>query len=347
MLITTREGHPRPATLLFYFMPLIPESTYRPPCLLSNGHLQTLYPPLFRRLDSSFYRRERIGTPDDDFLDLDWARRGSGRIAILSHGLEGDSRRSYMVGMARMLNRRGWDALAWNYRSCSGEINRRLRMYHNGSIDDLDTVVRHVLGTGRYERAALIGFSLGGNLTLVYLGSMGRSPDRRITNAVTFSVPCDLHAGARELARFRNRVYMNQFLRSLREKIRQKAAAMPGLISDAGFDRIRNFKDFDDRYTAPLHGFANAEDYWTRCSSAAFIPVISVPTLIVNARNDPFLSDGCYPVDAAAGSDFVFLEMPRSGGHVGFVQFDRNGHYWSERRAMEFLEADAAKGLRA
>ena len=318
-------------------MPVINNSTYQPPFLFNNGHLQTIYPSLARRLSPELYRRERVSTPDEDFLDLDWARVGSDRLAILSHGLEGSSHRPYMVGMARVLNFHGWDALAWNYRSCSGEINRKLRMYHNGSIDDLDVVVRHALATGRYRKVALIGFSLGGNLTLIYLGTFGTAVDHRISKAVVFSVPCDLAAGARELAKRRNCIYMKQFLVSLHGKIRKKMELLPGEINDRDFGRIRNFKDFDDRYTAPIHGFRNAEDYWEKCSSRQFIPSITVPTLIVNSVDDPLLVDGCYPVLEAERNRHVHLEMPRSGGHVGFVQFNHKGAYWSEQRAMEFL----------
>lgn len=322
-------------------MPIINDSSYRPPALLRNGHLQTIYPSLARNLTPDLYLRERIATPDNDFLDLDWAKVGGRKLAVLSHGLEGSSHRHYMIGMARALNRRGWDALAWNYRGCSGEMNRQLRMYHNGAIDDLDVVVRHALKYDRYDTVALIGFSLGGNLTLVYLGRLAASLDLRIQKAVVFSVPCDLAASSRELAKRRNWLYMDQFLRSLHEKIKLKMAIMPGALNDEGYERLRNFKDFDDRYTAPIHGFKDAEDYWTKCSSGQFIPAVRIPTLIVNAKNDPFLADGCYPVQAAAQSRWVHLEMPASGGHVGFVQFNHDGSYWSEQRAMAFLEQEA------
>jgi predicted alpha/beta-fold hydrolase len=318
-------------------MPVIHGSTYRAPFLFSNGHLQTLYPTMARTVNGVAYQRERITTPDDDFLDLDWSRIGSGRLAILSHGLEGNTRRPYMVGMARMLNRHGWDVLAWNYRACSGEINRRLRMYHNGCIDDLDRVVQHALKVGRYDQAALIGFSLGGNLTLMYLGSMAEKLDARIHSSAVFSVPCDLRAGALELAKAKNYLYMKQFLVSLHKKIRQKMEQMPGRINDEGYGRIRDFKGFDDRYTAPINGFRDAEDYWFKCSSGRFLSSIAVPTLIVNALDDPFLAPNCYPVAQAEQSRHVHLEMPASGGHVGFVQFNSDGSYWSENRAVEFL----------
>lgn len=318
-------------------MPLIEGSSYCPPFLLQNGHLQTLYPSLARKLSPSLYQRERIETPDDDFLDLDWSRVNSRRLVIISHGLEGSTYRHYMIGMAAMMNRHGWDALAWNYRYCSGEINRRLRMYHNGCVDDLDCVLRHALKDGRYDAAALVGFSLGGNLTLMYLGSMAEKLDARVRRAVAFSVPCDLKAGALHLAKTKNCIYMKQFLASLHTKIRGKMAQMPGIINDDGYENIRDFRGFDDRYTAPINGFKDAEDYWEKCSSAKFLSAIPVPTLLVNAQDDPFLAPECYPVEQARKSRFVHLEMPQHGGHVGFVQFNAEGAYWSEHRAAEFL----------
>jgi len=319
-------------------MPIIHESRYRPPWLFSNGHLQTVYPSLMRKLEYGFYDRERIETSDNDFLDIDWARAGNDRVAVLSHGLEGNSHRPYVVGMAKMLNLHGWDAVAWNYRTCSEEMNRQLRMYHNATTDDLGRVVEHVLSTGAYQSLALIGFSLGGNLTLVYLGSQAHTLDTRIQKAIAFSAPCNLRSSANELARPVNRLYMKQFLDSLHEKIRKKQAMLPGLINDDDFQHVKTFKDFDDRYTAPIHGFKDAEDYWSRCSSSQFLPMITIPTLIVNAMNDPFLADGCYPVQEASRSKYVYLETPASGGHIGFIQFNKENCYWSEERAMEFLE---------
>lgn len=319
-------------------MPIIEKSGYKAPFLLRNGHLQTVVPTLIRKFDSHFYQRERIDTPDNDFLDIDWSKVGSDRIAILSHGLEGNSHRHYIVGMAKMLNRHGWDALAWNYRGCSGETNRRLRMYHNGSIDDLDCVVRHVLKSGTYRTIALIGFSLGGNLSLVYLGRNANVIDSRIRKAAVFSVPCNLRASALELAKLKNKFYMADFLVTLHTKIKAKMKMLPGQINDDHYHRIRNFKDFDNRYTAPIHGFKDAEDYWRKCSCGQFIPHIKVPTLIVNALDDPFLADGCYPVQETVNHKQVYLEMPGSGGHVGFIQFNEDKSYWSEKRAIEFLQ---------
>jgi len=283
------------------------------------------------------YERERIDTEDGDFLDLDWVRKGASRLAVLSHGLEGDSKRPYMTGMVRALIDHGWDALAWNARGCSGEPNRILRFTHSGATEDLHTVIRHVLSTRPYSELVLIGFSLGGNLTLKYLGE--RAPDSRIKAAVAFSVPCDLQCSSVKLALPVNRIYMRRFLVTLREKILALAQLMPARIDDHGYSQLRNFKDFDDRYTAPIHGFKNAEDYWRKCSCKQFLKTISVPTLLINARNDPFLADECYPADEAELNPNLHLETPDHGGHVGFISFNKAREYWSETRAVRFLHS--------
>jgi predicted alpha/beta-fold hydrolase len=318
-------------------MPIVAQSSYVSPCLLANGHLQTLLASLFRKVEGVAYQRERIETPDGDFLDLDWAVKGSRRLAVIAHGLEGDSRRAYALGMVKAHTRNGWDAVVWNARGCSGEPNRALRFTHSGATEDLHTVIAHVTVTRDYEEMALIGFSLGGNLTLKYLGECWRELNPRIKKAVTFSVPCDLRSGSLQLAGLTNQIYMRHFLLSLRQKIRAKMKVMPGKIDDRDYGQLRTFKDFDDRYTAPIHGFADAEDYWRQCSCRPALRRISIPTLLINARNDPFLAELCYPTTEAAANPNLHLEMPASGGHVGFVTFNHHGEYWSESRAIAFL----------
>lgn len=324
-------------------MPVIPHSSYRPPLLLRQGHLQTIYPNLFRRVDGVAYQRERLETPDGDFVDLDWSRMGANRAAIVAHGLEGNSTRSYMLGMVRALNRHGWDAAAWNCRGCSGEPNRKLRFYHSGDTPDLQTVLTRVL-QGGYEKIAFIGFSLGGNVVLKYLGERGREVSPRVAAAVVFSVPCDLAGSARQMARFENLLYMKRFMKLLHAKIRAKMETFPGAIDDHGYRWLRTFQDFDDRYTAPLHGFKNAQDYWEQASSESLLEAITVPTLLVNALDDPFLSPSCYPYGKAENNPRFFLETPLIGGHVGFVSLNRDGEYWSEARTVEFLSQQAAVG---
>ena len=312
-------------------------STYQAPFGFRSGHLQSIYPSLFRKFDTSFYQRERILTADDDFLDLDWSRVKSDRLVIISHGLEGSSHRPYIVGMVRKVNNAGWDALAWNFRSCSGEPNRQLKFYHSGATADLDLVVSHAAASGQYREIYLVGFSMGGNLTLVFLGQKSKTINAPVKKAVVFSVPCDLKSSSERLARISNVIYMRRFLNQLHGKIRIKMSQFPGQISDTNYEQINSFKAFDDRYTAPIHGFKDAEDYWKQCSSKQFIPQIRVPVLIVNAANDPFLAPECFPVAEADANPYVSLEIPASGGHVGFVSLNKDGEYWSEQRTIEFL----------
>ena len=324
-------------------MPVV-SSTYSPPPLLSGGHRQTLYASLVRRVDFDYDRSERIDTPDGDFLDLDWAtarttsrpQTNGGRVAVLTHGLEGSTDRRYMRGMTRALTRRGWDVCAWNLRGCSGELNRRVATYHSGKTDDLARVVDHVLDHG-YDTAALVGFSLGGNLTLKYLGERGADVDDRIWGAVAISVPVDLKASSHQIGRTSNWHYTQYFLRSLQDTIRQKAERHPTGVRTDALDHIRTLRDFDDAYTAPLNGFRDADTYYREASSKPLLSALSVPTLLINAANDPFLAPSCYPTAIAEGHPHLTLEVPSSGGHVGFVTFSDTGTYWSERRAASFL----------
>lgn len=318
-------------------MPIVKKSTYKPPFLLQNAHLQTIYPSLSRKFDVNFYYRERVSTPDDDFLDLDWSKIGSKKLAIISHGLEGSSFRSYVVGMVKALNKNGWDALAWNFRGCSGEINKQIRFYHSGAIEDLECVINYAINTQQYEIISLIGFSMGGNLSLVYLGKKYTMLPTTIQKAVVFSAPSDLKSSSEKIAKPSNKIYMSRFLRMLHKKVKMKMLLFPGQINDDGYNQIKNFKDFDDHYTAPIHGFKNAEDYWQKCSSKQFVPKIPIPTLIINALDDPFLSPQCFPFDEASQNKHVFLETPKSGGHVGFIACNHEKMYWSEKRAVDFL----------
>lgn len=308
--------------------------SYLPPFFLFNPHLETIFPALLRRVVLAPYRRERISTPDDDFLDLDWLQKDSDKIVIISHGLEGSSNRSYIKGMAKALHANGLDVLAWNFRGCSGEMNRQLRFYHSGATDDLHTVIDHVMALRRYKSIFLVGFSLGGNITLKYLGERRVSPF--IRKAVVFSVPMDLKTSCEKISRRVNRVYSNRFVRSLKRKIRIKSQ-MRNDLDTSKLTRIKTLTEFDDAYTAPLHGFRDAKDYYEQCSSIRFVKSIQTPTLIINTSNDPFLSQECFPAALLENHSYVKLEILSRGGHVGFTQFNKNGLYWSEQRALEFL----------
>ncbi len=271
---------------------------------------------------------------DGDFIDLDWIATGKNKLAILCHGLEGSARSSYMRGMTFALMKRGWDVLAWNFRDCSDEPNRLLSSYHSGKTDDLERVIQHAIATGPYDRIDLIGFSLGGNLILKYIGERGETIHPILHRAVAISAPCELACSSHELSKWQNRIYMQRFLKTLRAKIKIKHVRFPESVDVSGISKIKNFSQFDDRYTAPIHGFESALDYWTRNSSRQFLTSIRIPTLLINAANDPFLGPRCYPYEEAATHPYFYLEVPAQGGHVGF---GRGNEYWSEIRAAEFL----------
>ena len=317
-------------------MPIV-TSQFDPHALLRNGHGQTILPALLPRAFDLVYERERLELADGDFVDLDWSRAGRGRVAILSHGLEGCPANDYIRGMAESLNAAGWDVLAWNFRSCSGELNRLPRFYHSGDTGDIAAVVAHA--SAIYKSIALVGFSLGGNVTLKYLGEA--PPHTNIVGAVTISVPVDLAASALALDRHAHtRIYVRRFLKTIIAKVEAKARLFPGLFDTGGIRAMRTFFEFDNRFTGPLHGFRDAADYWAQSSARQFIPRINVPTLLLNAHDDPFLTPECFPFDEALGNPHFFLEAPESGGHVGFLDFTNGSQPWSERRAVEFLGAN-------
>lgn len=319
-------------------MPLVQNSTYMPPVWLRGGHLQTIYPVLFRRTPHVTHHAERLELEDGDFIDFEWSGKGSERLAILSHGLEANTRAGYIQGMAAALRDSGWDVLAWNFRGCGNEPNRLLRMYHSGATEDLRAVVAHALKSHPATSIDLLGFSLGGNLTLKYLGEAPDELPSRIRRAVVFSVPCDLACSSRQLALSSNKIYMERFLRAMRSKIREKNRRFPDQLDLTDLRGIRNFEMFDDRFTAPIHGFASAADYWAKNSSRQFIPHIQRETLLINALNDPFLGPGCHPFEEAAASTAFHFEFPKEGGHVGFVAAGKNWGYWSEWKAIDFLK---------
>lgn len=329
-------------------MPLIAPSSYEPPARLWNGHLQTIIPSLFRKV-SVPYVRERIDTPDNDFLDLDWAffndpgRRAEllKKLVILSHGLEGSSTSPYLAGMVQHLTRQGFTCLAWHYRSCSGEMNRQQRFYHVGETGDLNLVIQYALSKG-YRTVYLMGFSAGGNVTLKYLGEKGKTLDPAIKKAVVFSVPVDLMGSSRRLEQWDSLVYNYRFSRTLKRKVLKKAAAMPGVFPTEAIRKTRSVREFDNTFTAPMNGFRDVTDYYTRSSSLQFIPNVAIPTLLINAKNDPFLSPECFPAALARELPTVWMEFPEQGGHCGFPSKNGGiqGTYWSEERTVDFLQKE-------
>ncbi|MEE9362464.1 MAG: alpha/beta fold hydrolase [Cellulophaga sp.] len=317
-------------------MPLV-NSNYHPAFPFTNGHLSTIYSSVFRKIDGLVQERERINLPDGDFLDIDWsfAKKPTQKVILLLHGLEGNAQRPYILGSAKQFNTMGIDACAINLRGCSGEINRLFRSYHSGATEDLEAVIQHVLNTKKYSEIYLKGFSLGGNITLKYLGENKNIP-KEIKAAMAISVPCNLHSSLLELLKPINILYANKFKKDLIKKLRVKQKMFPKLISDSEISAIKTLKDFDDIYTSKAHGYKDALDYYEQCSSLSILQQISVPTLLINALNDSFLGEKCYPVKEAKANKKLHLEIPLYGGHVGF--YHQNNMFYTERRVQDFIK---------
>jgi hypothetical protein len=278
--------------------------------------------------------KERIKTSDGDFLELDWYKKNNPRLVIISHGLEGNSERAYMLGMAKAFYQNQFDVLTWNLRGCGHEINDQVIFYHSGATYDLDEVIKHA--EKNYDEIYLVGFSLGGNLTLKYLGEK-ESSFHKIRKAVTISVPLHLASSSQKISKGENILYSKRFLKSLKKKVIRKSLAHPGKIPIQVLEDIKTLAEFDDYFTGPLHGFADAKEYYEVNSSIFFLDQIEVPTLILNALNDPFLSENCFPQQLAKSLDLVFFEYPKHGGHVGFNPSNSTQLYYSEQRAIEFI----------
>jgi uncharacterized protein len=311
-------------------------SDFRAPWWLRSAHLQTIYPTLFRRGPRISLRRERLELDDGDFLDLDWSAGAGGPVVLVLHGLEGSSDSPYARGMLGAVHARGWRGVVMHFRGCSGEPNRLPRSYHSGDTGDLARVIAHLGGRGDVSALAAVGYSMGGNVLLKWLGEQGAGAG--LDAAVAVSVPFTLSAAADRLTRGLSRIYQQRLIADLRAKMQRKFSrgACPIDLHRAG--RSRNFWEFDDCVTAPLHGFADVHDYYARSSSRQFLGGIRVPTLILHAEDDPFMSPEVIPSPDEL-SPCTRLEVSARGGHVGFVQgaVPWRPRYWIEERIPGFL----------
>jgi len=317
-------------------MPLIENSTYNPTFFFKNKHFNTVYRTFFNN-HAVHFRRERLALTDGDFMDLDISSVNSDKVVVAIHGLEGSSRSTYIQSLCKVLNQHNFDVIAMNLRGCSGESNKLLSSYHSGKTEDLDFIIQHLEEHYHYNEINIAGYSLGGNLTLKYLGEI--SVSSKIRSAVAVSVPCDLKESALQMSRFSNTLYLQQFLKSLKKKATQKLHEFPdSFLTTASITAIKNFKDFDDVYTAPAHGFKDAEDYWETSSCKQFIPSIKIPTLLITSLDDPFLGPECYPIKEAAANQYFFMEATKYGGHVGFgTHLNVHQNIWCENRILSFL----------
>jgi uncharacterized protein len=318
-------------------MPLLPNPDFKPRFYLPTAHLQTIYPSLTRKVKDFSYQRERLELSDGDFLDLDWSKNSSKKLIVLTHGLEGSSERAYVKGMAKTFAQNSWDILAWNCRSCSGEMNRTVKLYFHGETNDISTVIHHALAKGNYETIVLAGFSMGGAITMNYLGRRSDIPSQ-VKTGIGFSMPTELGSSAKILTTIpSNKVYHKRFLSKLSEKIRYKALQFPDIIDASPLKNIYEWKDFDNQYSAPLNGFKDAEEFYFYSSALHILHQIKVPFLISNAQNDPLLTPICSPKDLAEQLPNFYLETPEFGGHVGFYPY-KNGYSWMDERALKWID---------
>ena len=283
-----------------------------------RGHLQTLIPYLFKKVRLPAARRLEITLRDGDFVDADFRIGGGKGLAILSHGLEGNSDSIYIRALTRRYLNRGWDVLAWNFRGCSGRLNRHKRLYHSGSTEDLEDVISFAWQFLRPSRIRLAGFSLGGNLTLLCLGKKSDwLIGKGVESALAVSAPLNLAASSQKLSQWWNRLYEIRFLNDLKSKIYAKEKQFPGQYPLDSIRSSRRLQDFDEHCTAPLHGFAGAEAYYRECSCLNLLDKIRIPTLVLIARNDPMLARGNY-ADAKGLNGKVRFLLTDEGGHCGF-----------------------------
>lgn len=317
-------------------------STYHAPNWLYGAHLQTIWPLLIKgRLPD--YRRIRWNTPDGDFIDVDVLPHRQARpLLILFHGLEGSSHSHYACSLMREADRRKWNGAVAHFRGCSGTPNRLARAYHAGDSEEIDWMLQRFAHDFPDVRRHAAGVSLGGNALLCWLGRRKQFAADLICGAAAISAPLDLAASWQRLSKGFNRLYTENFLRTLRQKTAEKARHFPSTFDAQSASLAKDLETFDDCYTAPMHGFRNAREYWGKSSASQYLQNIALPTLILNARNDPFLPPQVLPVQDEV-SALVTLEQPEQGGHAGFVSGPFPGNLdWMPRRVLDYLEtADA------
>jgi len=312
-------------------------SQFKPAWWLPGPHLQTVWATITRRQPKIETQRERLELPDGDYVDLDWAGEGRGPIVLILHGLGGCIESPYARGFLRAITEHGWRGVFMHFRGCSGEPNRLPRMYHSGEIGDIAYVVQELKNREPATPLAVIGVSLGGSVLINWLGKHNK--DKLLVASVAISVPFELKKAATHINKGLSRFYQWYILRDLRQTITNKFKLIQAPVDFGDIDRLRTFWDFDNAITAPLHGFMDAHDYYEKASCRSYLKDIEIPTLILQAHDDPFMSPDIIP-DAHELSKFVTLEISKTGGHVGFV----TGHlpwrpvYWLEQRAMEYLK---------
>lgn len=317
-------------------MPIVEVTDYRPDLMFRNAHLNTLYPYFFRKQKTPTFDRKRIETPDGDFFDVDRLLSDNKKAIFLFHGLEGSAESQYIKAMSNYFHPKGFDIFACNFRGCSGETNRKVKSYHSGATDDPRQLID--LYADDYESVYLIGFSLGANVILNYIGKEPNRVHSKIHKAFAVSAPCHLSDGSKVLQQWQNYFYTDNFLGTLNNKIKEKEKQIPGSLDLSLISKIKSVWDFDEYFTGPINGFAGAEDYYAQCMSLQFLPDIQIETHIINALDDTFLSKTSHPFEIAKNHKYVHFHPSKYGGHVGFVDHSKQDGYWIERRIGHFIE---------
>ena len=325
-------------------MPLL-KSAYKAPWYFQNTHFQTIFAGALRPAKEVRYQTERLITPDEDFLDIEWLRSDNSRLAVVTHGMCGSARAAQVTAIATALHQVGFDVLAINFRGSGREVNRSFRTYHSGETGDLRFVIKTILERKIYEEISLTGYSLGGNVILKYLGEEGQMISPFIKSAAVMSVPVDLAGSEREMRKWKNKHYILNFNVGVRRLLQPKTQQFPQLLQIAQIKKARNLADFANIYVAPAFGFKDADDYHAKASSLPYLKHISIPVLLIQALDDSILSPECFPYQIAEESNFLHLEISKNGGHAGFVQFGNDVLMWSERRIRDFLLQHSAAAV--
>ena len=320
-------------------MPISQNNQFKPNLFFRNKHFNSLYRYFKTKIQVDFVR-ERMFTTDADFIDLDIASVQSNKVIITIHGLEGSSNSSYIHSLSQMANQQNYDVIAINLRGCSGEPNLTLGSYHSGKTDDVLEVIQYIEAKNSYKEIHLVGFSLGGNITLKLMGEFAATLPKILKTAVAVSVPCDLKGSAEKIDHFSNKLYQYNFLKTLREKAKLKIERFPNAnVNATKILNATNFNEFDEYFTAAAHGFKNADDYYKKSSSKQFIKDITKPSLLISALDDPFLSKSCYPFTEAEKHKYFHLLTPKYGGHVGFYSnFNKAKNHWLEKQILNFIK---------
>ena len=324
-------------------MPIVEPSSYNPPFFLSNKHLQTVFPSYFRKCETVDYEREEYMAPDGMPILLDWSRRGSKKLMIINHGLCGYTQRHYVLSTVRAFNSIGWDCLAWNYRGTGRTHTDSLQFTNNGSTEQVRWVTERALAEHGYSKVAFCGFSMGGNICMNYLCKEAETLPGQIIGAVFIGATIDLMASAMKKKSFMVRIYEKHFVKMLDRMIVEKHGEFPDKLDIDGIENVTTMRQFDDRFTAPIHGYKDAFDYWEKTSACRWLHKLNVPVLIANPLDDPFLHGMDYPFEEAKKSRFLYLETPKHGGHCGFITPGKTNEWWPIRRMQEFLVPLAEK----